>query len=307
MNPSKTIKILTRIAYCSLAAGMAYIIIAVGVICFSHPGIFSSWVNFNNSFSRTLTANIGDYLWDCVGAIFTFTATIFLFITLKEQREQLQLTRKDSEKVRFETTYFNILAMLKQVQDTVNANIATKMCTHNCHSIIDYYQCFAVFYRTQLKSDSGLRNLVDTYDPIAASIAQTDQYRGAISTVYENFIADTGCNIGYLYRYIYNTLRFVIDNPDNQVHHDARDRYLNLLQAQLSNEELCLIFYNAISSYGKNSDGRHHFNRILDETHFLENIDPTFLLNSNQYTFYPHTHFKFLTRTQHSHISRPID
>ena len=41
---------------------------------------------------------------------------------------------------------------------------------------------------------------------------------------------------------------------------------------------------------------------ILDETHFLENIDPSFLLDRKHYKLYPHTIFKFLNRDEIANV-----
>lgn len=266
------------------------------------------WVNWNNNgltwnfisknIVSQLQSNIGDFLWGTLGILFTFTTTIFLFITFWEQHEQLQMTKEESDKTRFETTYFNILGMLKQVQDTVNANIATRMSESNVQNIVDFYSYFYNTYKDHLTSNNDLREMNDSFNPLHSTLADIEQYQGLIATEYEIMIEEAGCNIGYFYRYIFNAMKFVLDDPYNQNDCSARDRYLNLLQSQLSNEELCFIFYNAISKYGKNKEGVYVFRQMLDDTHFLENIDSGFLLNRNHYKFYPKTAFKFLNRTE---------
>lgn len=245
-----------------------------------------------------LRSNLGDFLWGTLGIAFTFTTTIFLFITFKEQREQLKETKEQSDKTRFETTYFNILGMLKPVQDTVNANIAARLAPHGIANLVDYYRHFQEKYIEDLAINNDLRNINTAFDPLSANQAEIEQYEGLVVAEYEEMIGQNECNIGYLYRYIFNTIKFVIDDRFNQTDIQARDRYLNLLQAQLSNEELCFIFYNALSKYGKDKEGTLRFRQMLDDTHFLENIDPTFLLNRNHFKFYPKTAFKFLNRTE---------
>lgn len=262
-----------------------------------HNDMFS-WDFIDRNIASQLHNNIGDFLWGTLGILLTFTTTLFLFITFKEQREQLVATKKESDKIRFETTYFNILGMLKQVQDTVNANISSRMSSQNVHNIVEYYTYFKVFYNQNLTNDSNLKQMNDEFIPLTTSPAQIEQYEGMLAELYVRFIDETQCNIGYLYRYIFNTTKFVIDDKHNKANKENLERYLNLLQAQLSNEELCLIFYNAISKYGKDKHGILQFKEMLDNTQFLENIDSTFLLNRNHYIFYPHTSFKFLNRDE---------
>lgn len=257
-----------------------------------------SWAFYDRIITSQLHNNIGDFLGGTLGILLTFTTTLFLFITFKEQREQLLETQKESDKTRFETTYFNILGMLKQVQDTVNANIGARMSSKNVHNLVEYYSYFKAFYNKALTNDSNLKQMNDEFIPLTASLAQIEQYEGMLAELYVRFIDETQCNIGYLYRYIFNTIKFVIDDKHNKENKEAQERYLNLLQAQLSNEELCFIFYNAISKYGKDKHGILKFKEILDNSQFLENIDSTFLLNRNHYRFYPHTLFKLLNRDE---------
>lgn len=288
------------IAGITLIFGVVFGSIGIYVIYEYHPNVFSSWHNFTKAVSNQITNNLGDFLWGGLSVLFTFTATIFLFISFKEQREQLQKTKEESDKTRFETTFFNILSMLKPVQDTVNSNI--KNILKNDNGIIDYYLSFVHFYRDSIAHNLYLKELSSTFEPTSASSSEIEIYKAAVIEIYENFIKETKCNISYLYRYLYNTIRFVIDDPYNKIDKLARNRYLNLLQSQLSNEELCLLFYNALSKHGEDKDGHHVFKQILDNTQFLENIDPIFLLNKNQYVFYPHTIFKFLNRHQIEHV-----
>lgn len=64
-------------------------------------------------------------------------------------------------------------------------------------------------------------------------------------------IEDTDCNIGYLYRYLFNAIKFVVDDPYNKTDKVARERYLNLLQAQLSNEICVYCFIMASPNMGR--------------------------------------------------------
>lgn len=259
-------------------------------------GYDSSFISSN--ITRQLNLNIGDYLWGTIGILLTFVATIFLFITFREQREQLCITKEESDKTRFETTYFNILGMLKQVQDTVNANIAARMTGRDVHNLVEFYRFFKDTYNNHLQINENLRTMDESFNPINTNQAEIEQYKGLIAREYEDMIASEECNIGYLYRYLFNAIKFVLDDPYNKKDIAAKNRYLNLLQAQLSNEELCFIFYDAISKYGKNKNGEYLFRNMLDENQFLENIDQSFLLNRNHYKFYPSTSFKFLNRTE---------
>lgn len=202
----------------------------------------NSWGFISSNITKQLNLNIGDFLWGTIGILLTFVATIFLFITFREQREQLRITKEESDKTRFETTYFNILGMLKQVQDTVNANIAARMTGRNIHNLVEFYRFFKVTYDNHLADDVNLETMNNSFNPINTNQAEIEQYKGLIAKEYEDMVASVECNIGYLYRYLFNAIKFVLDDPYNKKDNAAKNRYLNLLQAQLSNEELCFIF-----------------------------------------------------------------
>lgn len=163
--------------------------------------------------------------------------------------------------------------------------------------MVDYYETWKNDYLLSLPDKAELWNLSENFDPKTANAAEKQQYQGLVADAYQDFVASAKGNPGYFFRYICNTVRFVVEAPVFAGKADRKEqveKYLNLLQAQLSNEELALIFYNALSAYGKNKDGFLKFRELLDDTGFLENIDRAFLLAPNHYVFYPKTKFKFL-------------
>ena len=154
-NKSRLLAFLTFLAWVGFGVSIALILLYLGII-FSVKGIdVFSW--FKPSVESQLNKNIGDFLWGTLGIALTFTATVFLFVTFKEQRQQLNISRQETDKIRFETTYFNILSMLKQVQDTVNNNIASHLGLQGIKNIIEYYSAFKMFYHVcPLKIVDGL-------------------------------------------------------------------------------------------------------------------------------------------------------
>jgi hypothetical protein len=76
-------------------------------------------------------------------------------------------------------------------------------------------------------------------------------------------------------------------------------KYMQLLQAQLSNDEMGLIFYNAaFSKHGKTKSGKLRFKKWIDDHNLLENIDAVCLLEKDHHWFYPKTDFKLLSEEE---------
>ena len=292
----KTLCIILAVIAFAVAVVLAILYLAI-FYCHWHDDMFA-WIFIDRNIASQLHNNIGDFLWGTIGILLTFTTTLFLFITFREQREQLLVTKEESDKTRFETTYFNILGMLKQVQETVNANICSCLSDRGIHNLVEYYTHFKRYYTQSLEDDSNLKQINDNLKPITATSSEIEQYEGMLANLYVVYVEEMQCNIGYLYRYIFNAIKFVVNYCYNKGNISDTEHYLNLLQAQLSNEELCFIFYNAISKYGKDKHGVLKFKKMLDKTQFLENIDSSFLLNRNHYCFYSHTPFKFLNRDE---------
>ena len=120
-----------------------------------------------------------------------------------------------------------------------------------------------------------------------------------LGQLYENYIKTKACNINYYYRYVFNMINFVIgqwihaENGKAHIH-----KYLNFIQAQMSDEELALIFYDAISHHGLDNNYSHQFKETIDCYGFLENINPHILLDRSHHIIFPKTKFKFLNRDE---------
>lgn len=261
---------------------------------------WGGWCNVScNVISRNvllqLKDNIGDFLWGTLGVLYTLTTTIFLFVTFYNQKKQIIDAKKEANRARFETTYFNLLGMLKQVQDNVNANISSNMTGLGVKDMAAYYKRFKKEYDSHMTSDESLKSIMDSFYSKEINVAYKEQLSGVLAKEFETYVDSTQCHVSFFYRYIYNAIKFVVDYTHSE---SERTIYLNLLQAQLSNEELALLFYDAISKYGQDKENRYRFKDMLNETNFLDNIDDKFLLDRRHCILYSKTTFRFLNRDE---------
>lgn len=235
--------------------------------------------------------NFGDTMTGTIGILLSFASTLFLFITFKEQRKQFVEAEKTQEVAKFEQTFFNIMSLLSDVRRTTTENLRN----HNFYSIEGYYYDFCNFFQNKLQDskilNSYFKELEKLY-PLSSVVVST---REEIGNIYKEYVDDNWGNIGYFFRYIYNTLKFVKDQDGKIIN---KQRYINLLQSQLSDEELCLIFYDAISPYGMNKNGDGIFYKLLEESEMLENINENVLIEKSHAKIYPSTKFKFLSRRE---------
>lgn len=240
--------------------------------------------------------NIGDFLSGTVGIVLSFVSTLLVVFTLWEQRKQFKLAQDEQRQNRFEMTYYNLLAMLDKTRESANNVLKRQSKVKNLDTILDCYTQFRLYY-IETKSNIELKD--DSTD------AEIDNKREEIASLYETFVDDYGCKISYYYRYIYHTLMFVIDEYGSDIDGIKKIfKYLNILQSQLSDEEMILLFYSSFSKYAQDKEGRLSFFKTLDKYQFFENLNKDMLLDYSHYKFYPHTRYKFLNRDELMEVNK---
>lgn len=129
---------------------------------------------------------------------------------------------------------------------------------------------------------------IDSGSPISEAVRY---YKKEDLEAYNDFYSKHSNELSHYFRFLYNILEYINDN--NLLAKDEKDRFVEILQAQISAGELTLIFFNSIGKYGDK-----FFNLI--ENHyptFLQNIDPDSLTNADlQLKFFPksYNHFRFI-------------
>lgn len=252
------------------------------------------------SVAKELSSNIGDFLSGTVGIILTFVSTLFLFVTFSFQREQFKRTEEDAYRTRFEGTFFNMLSMLENVRNESNKQLSMQS-SNRINSLNGFYIKFKLFYKSRLNSSSDFRKSMEVLCADNITKTQLDTAILDLGNVYDNFVDEEKCIPGFYFRYIFNIINFVVlhwKNSANDIH-----TYLNFIQAQLPDEELCLILYDSISNKGLDKNRKYVFKERLDTYSFLENIPATVLLDRSHYKIFPKTKFNFLNADERCNIS----
>ncbi len=68
--------------------------------------------------------------------------------------------------------------------------------------------------------------------------------------------------------------------------------YINLIQAQLSNHQLAVLFYNCISNISLDSNKAPLVKELYDNYGLFQNIPQPVLVHPSHQKFYPNTCFK---------------
>lgn len=278
-------KIMLKFSYFLVFLSIALIVIFTIVLCLGkgYNGIFAFLLS-------PLKTNFGDVMAGTVGILLSFASTLFLFITFKEQRKQFVLSERSQKIVSFEATFFNIMSLLSDVRRTTTENLKS----HDIFSIEGYYYNFANYFKEQI-NNASFKNYFSSLQKDDVMDTVVDAAKKQTGYLYKEYVDNTNGNIGYFFRYIFNTIKFVRDQDGKII---QKQRYINLLQSQLSDEELALLFYDAISPYGRNKNGESVFYEMLENSEMLENISEKVLIDRSHVKFYPLTKFKFLSRRE---------
>ncbi len=237
----------------------------------------------NCSFSRGYMSNIGNFLAGTLGVFLSFVSFLLMWRTFSVQREQFAMQNNLQRQSSFETTFFNLLNSLDQIREN-----AINILSHSNKEIDSFTNWYNKMDNAFKKSDNDYKIKPTDVD------SQIEAKEGVVSQIYERFVDKEGY-AGFYFRYIYNIMRFIINYwPEYEI----RRKYVDLLCARLSDEEMSLIFYNALSKYGLDQDERPKFKEMLDTYQVFENLNKDYLIDRSHFRFYPSTDFKFLTRDE---------
>jgi hypothetical protein len=109
-----------------------------------------------------------------------------------------------------------------------------------------------------------------------------------ISKEYISVYKNSADQLGHYFRHLYHIVKYTTESDVND-----KKKYIDIVQAQMSNNELYCVFYNSISDFGIKK-----LLPLLKEYQFFENItskSKVFDLHSS--LFYPGTDFKNKTDT----------
>ncbi|MCC7037372.1 MAG: putative phage abortive infection protein [Alphaproteobacteria bacterium] len=168
------------------------------------------------------------------------------------QRKEMQLQSLTLVKQNFEDTFFSLLRLLQEGVHSLDFTIGVQN-----HKGRD---SFAAQYKK-------LRN--DRQTAINEKRIPQDDVIAGYETHYRRYQSD----LGYYFRSLYNIFKFI-----DQSNIENKKFYTNLVRAQLSSFELTFLFYNCLSSLGRDK-----FKPLVEKYALLKNIDRSLLLNPEEH------------------------
>lgn len=237
-------------------------------------------------------------------AIFAGLGFIAVAITTYLQIEQYKEDKEKSHRYQVENTFFNMLDTLREIVSNTYLEDDSEEKGKQYSGIIYLKHAIKLLrirykkhlYEKQKEIATNDKIWNETYKFIDHIPVDGETRKALVVKAYEEFYEDHEHNLGHYFRYLYNIFKFVLnsfkDNPD------IARQYIGLIQAQMSNDELGLTFYNALSKHSKNLQQEAVFHRWLDDFDIFENIDPRCVFDDIFLEFYPQTHFKYKLRQE---------
>jgi len=215
----------------------------------------------NLSGKQEAWGQFGDYVGGILNPLFSLTTLFALLHTiylqskeLRESTKQLKISaealRKQyelSETQKFETTFFQMLTLFNEIINSIEAIepvyedryrklngediLIETVCSGEKE--IKGRKCFNKFYE----------NLKGEYHQVGMCYRENEAMR--IKESYKSFYHDHQYELGHYFRTLYNILKLIEkSNVSN------KRFYSNLVRAQLSSQEVLILFYNGLSDLG---------------------------------------------------------
>ena len=101
--------------------------------------------------------------------------------------------------------------------------------------------------------------------------------------------------LGHYFRHLYQTVKYIDEQPTKLLNYDSKYLYIKTLRAQLTTHEQALFFYNSLSDLGKTwelnilKDNK----KLITKYNLIKNIPKGFTGSIDPKLYYPDIHYEF--------------
>lgn len=246
-----------------------------------------SWWGINKFIDEpTNQGTFGD-MFGAVNALFSGLAFAGLIATLLYQREELKLQRKELneqklefreqnktlKRQRFENTFFNMLSLQQEIVANISFDEVKTIFDFNAHTQDEQ--------RTSYNGRSLFREM---YLNLKVSIDKKQFYQGVKGAIQANnysaysYISAT-TRFDHYFRHLYRIFKYV--DTSDLITEDERYDYACIIRSQLSDYELVMLFYNCLTT-----NGREKFKPLIEKYTIFNNLRTELLANNQDANAY---------------------
>ncbi|WBL27208.1 putative phage abortive infection protein [Zunongwangia sp. HGR-M22] len=271
-------------------------LIGIVVLIISIP-LFLYKEDFTLLIDSEKIAHFGDFIGGLIGSLWSAAAFILFYVALKDQREDIQINRdtlrqqikefqlqtKELEDTRlvlkdqnitfkvqqFENTFFQLLRLHHEIIDKLTFDINVGGFTTGIAEKRSVFKSIAnkteglIRSKNSVKSPDGFGGIINTPDtPPLTEIANE-----RLDKIFEEDLDELYQEaLSHYFRNLYHIFKFI--HLSDLIENNRKKFYSSIVRAQLSSDELFLIFYNSICGRGYP-----RFLFFIKEYNLLENFD----------------------------------
>ena len=227
------------------------------------------------SFDNQKWGTFGDFIGGTLNPILSFLSFIALLITIILQSKELSLSTKEltnsatalkeqNESIKiqiFENTFFQMIGLHNDIVNSIDITIQNQT-----HTIVQGRDCFKYLYKNKF---------VPLYNN-EKTLAPESQESEIISSSYSIFINNNQSEVGHYFRTLLNTIS-VVDEAEIV----NKEKFINIVKAQMSSYEIILLFYNCLYPYGLTQ-----YKPIVEKYSLLENINSSLLISKDHFQLF---------------------
>lgn len=243
----------------------------------------------------------GDFFGGSLNPLLTFLTFLGLLYTILLQRrelslsrEELSLTREELKRSsdalesqneslaqqRFENTLFSMIGVLNQIIEKMDTQYNSYDGTTKSYNGRDCFTNFqsdisSVYARRSWNDEPYYEEGSDDIYGDRRKIIEYPHDLQRCSDAYMHFFKRGRSDLSHYFRVLYNILRYIDSSQFND------DIYPKIVRAQLSDQELFVIFYNCLSPIGYN------FGRYASKFRLFDNLNAADLLHPGHIEFAP--------------------
>lgn len=181
---------------------------------------------------------------------------------IKGQKEQLEAQNQTLQKQNFESSFFQLLRVHNDIVNSIEVSVYLG----GNRTVYQGRQCFGRML------DEFRNNYDGAEERFHAEWKENpDEARQVrlqwINEKYEELFDKYQSQVGHYFRNLYNVVKFVDQESDFLQDYEDKKYYTNLIRAQLSRDELGLLFYNCLSDRGAK------FKVLVEKYALLEDMD----------------------------------
>ncbi len=196
----------------------------------------------------------GDYVGGIIGTLVGLIGIIFLYRTYRIQLDISAKQELKQESQQFESAFFALLGQQRDILQNISGEFVNNQGGKHVEE-------GAKFMNT-IREDLAIRLLELSYEPEILQKDKINILKVRVNSIYLDLYKNHVEQLGHYFRHLYHLIKFIdsncVANPKS---------YVDIVQAQMTTDELYLSAINGISHFG-----RKRFLPLLDKYRFFENL-----------------------------------